>query len=334
MATANPDKLKLIKTHGTRGVVFSAARKPGTTTLYMGDSEFKVTEADPSAAKWEPKEIGKHSSYVTTVVLTGKTLISGGYDGQVIWWDVEKASQVRAIEASKKVIRQLAMSPDGSTVAGVGDDMVCRLWEVASGRLIRELRGHKEKTPNHFQSMLYTCTFSPDGKHLATADKVGHIVVWETATGKEVTTLEAPEMYTWDPRARIHSIGGIRSVSFSPDGRLIAVGGIGKIGNIDHLEGKARVEVFDWQSGKRTHEFGKTKFNGLVERLIFHPQNAWLLAVGGAGDGFCFFADLAANKVTKEEKIAFHVHSAILTETADTLLAVGHNKVAVFEMKD
>ena len=36
---------------------------------------------------------------------------------------------------------------------------------------------------------------------------------------------------------------------------MLAVGGIGKIGNIDHLEGKARVEVFDWQKGERTHEF-------------------------------------------------------------------------------
>jgi len=49
--------------------------------------------------------------------------------------------------------------------------------------------------------------------YLATGDKVGHVVVWELATGKQVTTLEVPVMYTWDPVQRRHSIGGIRSLS-------------------------------------------------------------------------------------------------------------------------
>jgi WD40 repeat protein len=333
MATPNPEKLKLVKQQSTRGNVFAIARKPGTNTLYLGDSEFRITEGDPTAAKWEPREIGKHTSYVTGLVLAGQQLVSSGYDGNVSWWNIEKAQLIRSVEASKKWIRHLAVSPDGNTVASVADDMVCKVWEASSGKLIRELRGHQEKTPTHFNSMLYTCAFSPDGKHLATADKVGHIVIWELASGKQATTLEAPEMYTWDPRQRIHSIGGIRSVVFSQDGKYLAAGGIGKIGNIDHLEGAARVEVFDWQAGKRTHEFGKTKFKGLVERLAFHPQNGWLLAIGGANDGFCFFADLAGNKVIKEEKIPFHVYSAVLNESADTLYVGGYNKVAVFEMK-
>ena len=57
--------------------------------------------------------------------------------------------------------------------------MVCRLWDAATGKMLKELRGHQEKTPQNFGSMLYAATFSADGKYLATADKVAHVVIWE-----------------------------------------------------------------------------------------------------------------------------------------------------------
>src|SRR5262249_58338688 len=96
---------------------------------------------------------------------------------------------------------------------------------------------------------------------------------------------------------------GIRSVAFSPDGQQLAVGGMGKVGNIDHLEGKTRVEVFDWQKAKQTYEFKGDKFNGLVNHLEFHPAGTWLLGAGGAGDGFLQFFDLKAGKVLRQEKV-------------------------------
>src|SRR4029077_378060 len=186
----------------------------------------------------------------------------------------------------------IAVSPDGKTVASVADDMVCRLWEPATGKMVRELRGHTEKTPHHFLSMLYACAFTPDGRHLATGDKTGHIAIWDVESGKQETTLEAPVMYTWDPVQRRHSIGGIRSLAFSPDGKQLAVGGMGKVGNIDHLEGKARVEGFDWASGKQTAEFPGDKFAGLVNRLAWAPDGSWLLGAGGAGEGYFLFYDV------------------------------------------
>src|SRR5437762_3463064 len=103
--------------------------------------------------------------------------------------------------------------------------------------------------------MLFAVAFSADGKHVATGDKVGKVKVWEVESGKPVGEVDAPVMYTWDPVQRLHSIGGIRCLAFSPDGKALAVGGIGKIGNIDHLEGKARVESFDWAAGKRLSEY-------------------------------------------------------------------------------
>jgi WD40 repeat protein len=331
---ATPDKLTKGKDHGFKAIAFAVARVPNSQRLFLGSSDFKVYELDLAEAKIEPKELGTHQSYVTGVALAGKHLVTGGYDGRLIWWDVEKKSQVRAVDAAhQKWIRKVVASPDGKLVASVADDMVCKVWEAESGKLVHELKGHKEKTPNHFPSMLFVCCFSPDGKHLATADKVGHLVVWDVASGKQVTACEAPGMYTWDPTQRIHSIGGVRGLAFSADGQLLAAGGIDKIGNIDHLDGKARIEVFDWQKQTKTHEFLHDKNKGLVEKLAFHPQGDWLVAAGGAGDGFLLFHDLKNKKVLRAEKAPMHVHDVALSETGETLFAVGHNKVVAYEMK-
>jgi WD40 repeat protein len=332
MAGVNPDRLKVARELSRPGAWLAVARVPHTSRLFVGGSDFKVYEADLASDKPEFKELGAHQSYVTGLALAGKLLVSGSYDGRMIWWDVDQRSQVRAVDSHRKWVRGVTASRDGKVIASVADDMVCKLWDAQTGALLRELHGHQEQTPHHYPSMLYACAFSADGAHVATGDKVGHVVVWEVASGKQLATLEAPVMYTWDPVQRRHSIGGIRALAFSPDGGLLAVGGIGKIGNIDHLDGPARVEVFDWRQGQRRHELAGDKVKGLVEHLAFHPQGDWLLAGGGANDGFLMFFDLANKKVLRQEKVAMHVHDFTLNEPADTVYAVGHGKLMVFEM--
>ena len=179
-------------------------------------------------------------------------------------------------------------------------------WSAGSGtprpaRSATSCAGTQAKTPHHFPSMLFACAFSPDGQYLATGDKVGHIVVWDVATGEPVATLEAPVMYTWDPVQRRHSIGGIRSLAFSPDGNLLAVGGMGKVGNIDHLEGPARVEVFDWRKGEAHPRVPRRQLQGPRRTPVFLPDGDWLLAVGGANDGFLMIFDLKAKAVASGE---------------------------------
>jgi WD40 repeat protein len=328
----HPDKLKQTKDVPLKAIAFAVARVPESMRVYLGCSDFKVYEADLAASKSEPKELYGHGSYVTGVALAGKTLVSGGYDGKLTWYDTVAGKVIRSEGAHAKWIRRVAASPDGKLVASVADDMVCRLWDATTGKPVRELRGHAEKTPNGYGSMLFCATFSPDGKQLATGDKVGKIKVWEVATGKSVADLDAPVMYTWDPVQRLHSIGGIRTVAFSPDGKTLAAGGIGKIGNIDHLEGKPRVELFDWAAGKRLAEFEGDK-KGIVNHLEFAPDGSWLLAAGGANDGFLLFLDSGGKKVLRADKAGMHVHDAALTEHADGLIAVGHNKLVVFDMK-
>ncbi len=328
MAAPSLDKLKVVKELPRKEIVFAVARQPRTSRIFLGGSDFAVRELDVEKDKPETKELGRHDSYVTSLALAGSTLISGSYDGRLIWWNVDSGSQVRSVAAHAKWIRDVAATPDGRVVVSVADDMVCRIWDIADGRLIRELRGHAEMTPNDFPSMLYACAVLTDGRLLATGDKVGRVNLWDLESGKSVATFEAPAFYTWDPVQRRHSIGGIRALAFSPDGSQLAVGGIGKISNIDHLDGRPRVEVFDWQKGKRVAEFsGEGK--GLVEHLEFQPHGDWLLAAGGYTDGFLLFCDVAAKKVITQQKVPLYVHDLTLNEQVDKIYAVGHHKVVV-----
>ena len=253
-------------------------------------------------------------------------MISGGYDRRLLWWDRDSGEVVKDVAAHEKWLRGVELSPDGSQVATVADDMKCRLWDAESGALVRTMEGHAKVTPQNYPSMLFAAAFSHDGALLATADKIGHVIVWEVGTGKVVSEMDAPLMYTWDPRQRRHSIGGIRSLAFSPDGQRLATGGIGQIGNIDHLGAKARVEIFDWANQTSLQEFNSDAYNGLVERMEFSTSGTWLLTSGGDNKGWLTIYNTETGKQDLQEAAPMHVHEFQRHE--DSIFAVGHQKMA------
>ena len=325
----DPNHLKRLAEWKADDIVFCIARIPAGERLLIGGSDFKVYEFDVAAEKPQrtPFEGEGHRSYVTGLALVGDTLVSGGYDGRLTWWNLDERKQVREVAAHEKWVRRVIATPDGTRLVSVADDMQIKVWDAVSGDLIRAFTDHAPMTPHNYPSMLYAVAASPDGKWLASADKTGHVVIWDLVSYEKTSQLETPVMYTWDPVQRRHSIGGVRSVSFSPDGTKLAVGGIGKIGNIDHLDGKARVEVFEWQAGTRLFELEDDKHKGLVEQIAWGPDAAWILTAGGHDKGFLTFNDMTTGEMLKLEANDGHIHGFAVDETWENVYVVAHHRV-------
>ncbi|QDU40176.1 WD domain, G-beta repeat [Maioricimonas rarisocia] len=310
-------------------ILFCIARPSGSDRIYVGSSDFGVYEFDSSAEKPERVRLEgeQHQSYVTGLALVGETLVSCSYDGQLIWWDTAERRSIRTVAAHDRWIRRVIATPDQTQIISVADDMQCKVWDGVSGELISLFTDHAETTPHHYPSMLYAVAASPDGRWLATGDKVGHVAIWDAGTFEKVGELETPVMYTWDPKQRRHSIGGIRSLAFSADGSQLAVGGIGKIGNIDHLGGPSRLEVFEWSSGTRRFEIEDDKKKGLIEQIVWHPSGDWLLCAGGDHKGFLNICDMQSGELIAQEAGDGHIHGLVVDAELQNVFTAGHNRI-------
>jgi len=98
----------------------------------------------------------------------------------------------------------VAYAPNGRTLASGGQDGLVKLWEVATGRELGTLSGHK--------ACVNCVAYSPDGQLLASVGCDQLLKLWDPATQALIGTLEGHP-------------GEIHSLAFSPDGRRLATGG-------------------------------------------------------------------------------------------------------------
>jgi WD40 repeat protein len=103
----------------------------------------------------------------------------------------------------------VAFSPDSRTLASGGDDEAIKLWDIATGKEIRTLRG---KGP------VWSVIFSPSGNLLASAggERFGKssdntITLWYLATGKEIHHFQGHKSV-------------ISSLAFSGDEKILVSG--------------------------------------------------------------------------------------------------------------
>jgi WD40 repeat protein len=184
-----------------------------------------------------------------TLSADGKTL--AGIDdvrSTIRVWDVHTGKELHALPAGKKKIVHLALSPDGRTVAASGHEDLepIHLWDVASGKprnyvakgiAIRGFRfspggksllaatgrskyrlldvdsGKQVWAAQMAEVYDCNCTFSPDGRIVLCVASTGATDVIEVGTGKRLATFRGGR--------------GTKPV-FSPDGKTVALRGVGR----------------------------------------------------------------------------------------------------------
>ncbi|MEO2089366.1 MAG: WD40 repeat domain-containing protein, partial [Gemmataceae bacterium] len=122
-----------------------------------------------------------------------------------------------------------AFDPSGTTAVlwwPPRPDLPQEAYDTHSVQLVDATTGATRVTGVRHSKLIREVTFSPDGRHFATASFDFTARVWETATGRPAGPPLRHENY-------------VAAVAFSPDGTTLAAGDYGKL-----------VKLWDWRAGK------------------------------------------------------------------------------------
>ncbi len=98
-------------------------------------------------------------------------------------------------------VRSVSFSPDGKLIASGSEDKTVKIWDVATGTILRSIRGHGNSVTSVF--------FSPDSKFVISSSKDKTVRIWDVETGNAIQ------------RSPGVSCEG-SPAAFSPDGSFIA----------------------------------------------------------------------------------------------------------------
>ncbi|NER36447.1 MAG: hypothetical protein F6J93_21095 [Oscillatoria sp. SIO1A7] len=214
------------------------------------------------------KALAGHSSAVLSVAFSpdGKTLASASnmefQDGNIKLWDV---STGRLSQTMNKFwfagrVCCVVFSPSGQTLVSGNIDATIKFWDLGSGKQSKTLRGHGWDVAS--------VAFSPDGQRLVSGGMDGAIMIWDWRNGTRLRTLNRPDDFFGSLVSWLDSsVGFVRSVAISRDGKTIASGGY-----------KQPVMLWNIDTGKLLRVFAE--HSGAVSAVAFSPDGETLATSG------------------------------------------------------
>lgn len=272
LATASADKsvrlwdaqsgalLRTLEDHsgGLGSVAFSPDGKTGASDKINGP--VKVWDAQTGALKYTLAVYGQRLAFSPDGVI----LATQNGDSEIKLWDAQTATLKQTLSPYEQAqdrsrrfeIRDIAFSPDGTTLAGAGGVLnqagEIVLWDARTGAVQKRLTGHTE--------IIQRTAISPDNKTVAGGGLDGTVILWDLQTGQLKQRLTG------------HS-SIITSLAFSPDSRTLASGCFDQT-----------VKLWDAQAGALKQTV--TKDSWRPEGIAFLPDGKMLLVMSTGGSDY------------------------------------------------
>jgi WD40 repeat protein len=261
--------------------------KGAASPVFNADKEFYTAGEDKLVRRFRiaselPVKNLQHPNLVDSAAFddTGDRLATGCHDGNLRIWDVPKNTPLKTIEAHVTKTPQTIQNPiyavlwtkDHKQVFTASFDRSIKLWDAASGNMVREFKAAPEpkpadpKTPPKkagepvgHRDQVFSIALSKDGKLLASGSSDQTVKLWDVATGKVVRDFENPDLKPAFPDEPAPSHPGwVHAVRFTPDGQFLVSAGRAP-------KGKAYLAVWQVSTGKRV--YGAERNSGPIHSM-------------------------------------------------------------------
>lgn len=246
--------------------------------IAVGTFEGDVVLVDSSSLR-SAGAFHAHDRYAQVLFLGDGRLLTSGDDGPVLLWDAKAGRLLRTLGGEVPHAGQwidteevhyngeLAASRDGKRIAYVANFKRIEIRDAGSGRLLPVPAKPVLDADDSITSM----NLAPDGSLAAWGTWKGVVSVWDVARATVIWTSqipgEVPENLSFD---NLSAAGRpmADALTFSPDGRMLAVGGRGDV-----------IMAYDARTGQNLSSIPNLKAPGPdVNTLVFLPDGKSLVA--------------------------------------------------------